>query len=127
MHRFQVALAIAVVTASGAAAQQAAAPTGALMGSITDVATGVPIRATVRIDRPRRAVRADSAGHFVFPDLPAGRVQLHATFLGYESIDTAVVVRSNDTVTVTLRVRMLPQSLAPVRTVAKSPERVRFE
>jgi len=97
------------------------------MGSITDVATGVPIRATVRIDRPRRAVRADSAGHFVFPDLPAGRVQLHATFLGYESVDTAVVVRSNDTVTVTLRVRMLPQSLAPVRTVAKSPERVRFE
>jgi hypothetical protein len=128
MHRIPAALVIVVAAVSGVAAQQpAAARTGALAGSITNVATGAAVRATISIERPRRAVRSDSTGRFLFRDLPAGRVRLQATSLGYESTDTVIVVRASDTVTVTLRVRMLPQSLAPVRTVAKSPERLRFE
>jgi hypothetical protein len=133
MHQIPATLVTVVLAASSvvaqqpAAARQAAPPGGALAGSIADIATGTPVRATVTIERPRRAVRADSAGRFMFRDLPSGRVRLQATSFGYEPVDTVVVIQSSDTVTVTLRVRVLPQSLAPVRTVAKSPERLRFE
>jgi hypothetical protein len=133
MHRTPATLVTVVLAASSvvaqqpASARQAAPPAGALAGSIADIATGSPVRATVTIERPRRTVRADSAGRFMFRDLPSGRVRLQATSFGYEPTDTVVVIRSSDTVTVTLRVRVLPQSLAPVRTVAKSPERLRFE
>ena len=133
MHRIPATLVTVALVASSVAAQQpavvrqASPAAGTLTGVIADVATGAPIRATVTIERPRRAVRADSAGRFVFRDLPAGRVRLQAASFGYEPADTVVVIRSGDTVTVALRVRVLPQSLATVRTVAKSPERLRFE
>ena len=107
--------------------RQASVATGWLTGSVTDVASGTPIRADVTIDRPRRGVRTDSTGRFAFRDIPTGRVRLRATAFGYEPADTSVVVLAGDTVRVSLRVRVLPQSLAPVRTVAKSPERARFD
>ena len=128
-----VVIAVSSATASSVAAQQPGAarqvpsPVGFLGGSVTNMATGAPLRADVTIDRPRRGVRTDSAGHFAFRDLPAGRVLLHVNAFGYERVDSTIVVRASDTVTVAFRLRMLPQSLAPVRTVAKSPERVRFD
>jgi hypothetical protein len=126
--------AITVVTSAPAvrvAAQQpvprSTSPTGMLAGSITNVATGAAVRAEVTIDHPRRSTRADSTGRFVFRDVPAGRVRVRAIHFGYEPGDTSLVVRGGDTVTVSFRLRMIPQSLATVRTVAKSPERTRFE
>ena len=101
--------------------------TGVIVGSIVTTGTGEPVRADVTIERPRRAVRTDSMGHFAFRDLPAGRVRLRAVSFGYEPIDTTVTVRPRDTTVVALEARRLPQSLAPVRTVAKSPDRARFE
>ncbi len=100
---------------------------GSLTGAVTNVATGDAVRAEISIDRPRRSVRADSAGRFAFRDIPAGRVRLRAISFGYEPADTMVVVRGGEVVTVSLRLRMVPQSLAAVRTVAKSPERTRFD
>jgi hypothetical protein len=37
------------------------------------------------------------------------------------------MIHGGEVVTVSLQLRMIPQSLAAVRTVAKSPERIRFE
>jgi hypothetical protein len=137
MRRPWVALVTSIVVssarASSGAAQEAQPPrqappsTGVIAGSVTNGANGAPIRADVTIDRPRRAVRSDSVGRFVFRDVPARSVRLRAVAFSYEPVDTTVLVAAGDTVRLALRLRMLPQSLAPVRTVAKSPERTRFE
>ena len=109
------------------AQQPLARQTGTLVGSVTNVASGAPVRADLTIDRPRRGTRADSTGRFIFRDIPAGRTRLRVVSFGYEPIDTTLTIHVGDTVTVTLRLRFLPQALAPVRTVAKSPERTRFD
>ena len=137
MRLFPTALVTAVTVIAGAVGaravaqqptpRQASAALGSLTGTVTNTTTGSPVRADVSIDRPRRSVRADSAGRFVFRDIPAGRVRLRAISFGYEPADTMVVARGGELVTVSLRLRMVPQSLAAVRTVAKSPERTRFE
>lgn len=85
------------------------------------------MRADLTIDRPRRATRSDSTGRFTFRDIPAGRTRLRAVSFGYEPFDTTVTIRGGDTLTITLRLKFVPQALAPVRTIAKSPERTRFE
>ena len=123
---------VASAASARAAAQQpsprqAAIAAGVLTGTVTNTATGGPVRADVSIDHPRRTVRADSTGRFTFRDVPAGRVRLRAVSFGYEPADTVVVIHGGETVLVVLQLRMIPQSLAAVRTVAKSPERVRFE
>ena len=136
MRRHQAALVIAVlitsVPQSGALAQgvtsrQAAEVPGTVVGTLRTADTNEPIRADVTLERPRRSARTDSTGRFVFRDVPAGRVRLRTASFGFEPVDTTIVVVSSDTMTMTLRVRRLPQSLAPVRTIAKSPERLRFE
>jgi hypothetical protein len=139
MRLTPAALVIAVLAASSTPAtrvwgqdvptarRQQAIATGTISGSVTSATSATPIRADVSIDRPRRAVRTDSIGRFMFRDVPAGRVRLRAAAFGYAAADTTVVVLEGDTLTVDLALRMVPQSLAPVRTVAKSPERTRFE
>src|SRR5678809_1749187 len=57
-------------------APRPATAVGSLTGTVTNTTTGSPLRAEVSIDRPRRSVRADSAGRFAFRDIPAGRVRL---------------------------------------------------
>jgi hypothetical protein len=109
------------------ARRQVAPPAGSLTGTVTNSATGTPVRADVSIDRPRRTIRADSTGRFTFRDVATGRVRVRAISFGYEPADTVVVIRGGEVVTVSLPLRMIPQSLAAVRTVAKSPERTLFE
>src|SRR5690349_3279227 len=132
-HAFVSAAVIVASSAIGVSldAQQPqsrqAAVTGVLAGSVTNASSGAPIRAEVTIDRPRHSVRADSAGRFRFRDIPAGRIRVRAISFGYEPADTTVTIPGGDTLSLDLRLRFIPQSLAPVRTVAKSPERTRFE
>ena len=113
----------------GSAQQPAVRPpsVGVIAGSLTNAATGAGVRADVTIDRPRRGVRSDSAGRFVFHEAQPGRVRVRAVSFGYEPVDSIVTVVAGDTVRLALRLRVLPQTLAPMRTVAKSPERARFE
>lgn len=133
MRLTQAALVTAVVFASSArvvgvgAQQPTVRQTGSLVGSVTNVGSGAPVRADLTIDRPRRATRSDSTGRFTFRDIPAGRTRLRAVSFGYEPFDTTVTIRGGDTLTITLRLKFVPQALAPVRTIAKSPERTRFE
>ena len=133
MRLTAIALVTALTLVAGAspiptAAQQSPArpvpsAVGSLTGAVTNGATGDPLRAEISIDRPRRSARTDSVGRFAFRDIPAGRVRLRAISFGFEPADTLVVVRGGEVVTVSLRLRAVPQSLAEVRTVAKSPER----
>ncbi|HUQ82922.1 MAG TPA: carboxypeptidase regulatory-like domain-containing protein [Gemmatimonadaceae bacterium] len=113
----------------GFAQQSAAHPpsAGVIAGSLTNSANGAAVRADVTIDRPRRGARSDSAGRFIFHDAQPGRVRVRAVSFGYEPVDSIVTVVAGDTVRLALRLRVLPQSLAPMRTVAKTPERARFE
>jgi hypothetical protein len=133
MRLTQAALVTVVVFASSArmlrvgAQQPAARQTGSLVGSVTNVASGAPVRADLTIDRPRRATRSDSTGRFTFRDIPAGQTRLRAVSFGYEPFDTTVTIHGGDTLTVTLPLKFVPQALAPLRTIAKSPERTRFE
>ena len=110
-----------------APARQGPPAVGTISGSVSNIANGTPVHADVSIDRPRRAVRADSAGRFTFRDVPPGAVRVRAASFGFEPTDTTVLVRAGASLTVTLRMRVLPQSLAPVNTIAKTPERGRFE
>ena len=137
MRHFAVALIPVVVAATSwvttvaraqqpASARQGPPAFGTINGSVSNTANGNPIRADVSIDR-RRVVRADTAGRFTFREVPVGTVRLRATSFGFEPIDTTVTVHANATLTVALRMRVLPQSLAPVNTIAKIPERGRFE
>src|SRR5690349_7836580 len=109
------------------APRQATAAVGSLTGAVTNAATGDPLRAEISIDRPRRSVRTDSAGYFAFREIPVGRIRLRAISFGFTPADTVVIVRGGEALTVSLRLRAVPQSLAEVRTVAKSPERTRFD
>jgi len=136
MRLTSTALVTAVTVVAGAVGARAVAQqpaprqataVGSLTGTVTNTTTGSPLRAEVSIDRPRRSVRADSAGRFTFRDIPAGRVRLRAISFGFEAADTLVVVRGGEIVTVSVRLPAIPQSLAEVRTVAKSSERTRFD
>ena len=111
--------------ASGASAQQPAA--GSLSGTVVNAATGAPVRAELATDRPRRAVRTDSAGRFALGQLAPGQVRLRVSAFGYAPIDTSVAIRSGEPTVLTLALRAAPHALAPVVTTAKHPERIRFE
>ena len=124
------ALVIAVVAVSSVASSanaQSQSGTGTLAGSVIDAATGAPVRAELSIDRPRRAVRVDSAGRFTFRLVAAGRLRLRVNAFGYAPTDTSIVIRANETTSLELTLRAVPQALAPVVSVAKPPDRVRFE
>lgn len=135
-----VVLAIAVVVVSSVAAagamrsdalaQQPAVPqrtsTGTLIGLVTETA-GALLGAEVSVESPRRTVRTDSAGRFVIRELPAGTIRVRFIALRHESVDTTVTITSGDTTRLTVTLRVTPQSLAPVRTIAKSPARERFQ
>src|SRR5688572_31263845 len=114
-----------VSSAASSAAQQPAA--GTLTGSVSSAGTGAPVRAEVTIDRPRRAVRTDSTGRFSLGQVSPGRVRLRVAAFGHAPADTSIDVRSGEATVVTLQLRAVPQSLAPVVSVAKHPDRIRFE
>jgi len=130
MRSLFVPLVIAVLAVSSVASSaNAQTPSGAgtLTGTVHDQASGAPVRAEVAIDRPRRAVRADSAGRFMFGPVPAGRQRLRVNAFGYAPIDTAVAISAGETTSLELRLRAVPHALAPVVSVAKHPDRARFE
>jgi len=110
---------------SSAVAQQPA--TGSLTGTVSTAGTGGPVRAEVTIDRPRRAARTDSTGRFFVGQVTPGRVRLRVTAFGHAPADTLIEVRSGEVTSIRLQLRVVPQSLAPVVSIAKHPDRIRFE
>ncbi|MGE7774222.1 SusC/RagA family TonB-linked outer membrane protein [Chitinophaga sp. NPDC101104] len=72
-------------------AATAAVPMAAVMtGSVTDDA-GAPIPgASVELRDLRKGTVTDAQGRFRFADVPAGQHSLRVSFIGYETLDTAV-------------------------------------
>ncbi|HOX24926.1 MAG TPA: von Willebrand factor type A domain-containing protein [Candidatus Krumholzibacteria bacterium] len=73
---------------------------GAIRGVVRDAVTGAPIAgATVIADGGSRGTIADSLGVFVFTGLVPGEHTLEVSFLGYETVTTALTVVAADTAT----------------------------
>ena len=87
------------------AANTAAAQTGVVSGSVTDANTGRPLQQVrVQIVGNQQAVTAtDPSGRFLIRNVPVGDVTLRVQQLGYRPETRPITIKSNDTVTVDLR------------------------
>ena len=87
------------------AANTAAAQTGVVSGSVTDANTGRPLQQVrVQIVGNQQAVTAtDPNGRFLIRNVPVGDVTLRVQQLGYRPETRPITIKSNDTVTVDLR------------------------
>ena len=92
-----------------------------VMGAVLDVANGEPVPyATVALLGTDHARFADSAGHFRLARLRPRAYRLRARQIGYEPVDTTVVVGPGPTaVTVTLRMHRVPALLGAVTITAR--------
>ncbi len=100
--------------------------TARLTGTVTEAATGVPISAELLIEG-RAGVRTDTAGHFRLDSVPVGRLVVQVRALGFLALAHEMEVRDGSNAPVAIRLVRLPSTLTSVRTVARSPERERFE
>ena len=67
--------------------------TGAVVGQVTDSASGSPIvGATVVVERTRQSGVTDAAGRYRITRIPAGTYTLRARFIGYRPVGGSVVV-----------------------------------
>jgi TonB-dependent receptor-like protein/carboxypeptidase family protein len=124
LRRAAALVALVFALAPHAGAQQGSAR---LSGTVIDSASLAPLRAEVSLDRPRRLTRADSLGRFVFNGLGAGEVTVRARAFGYEPLITTARLDGDGETTITIRLRVSPRALETVRTIAKAPDRERFE
>ena len=61
--------------------------TRSIRGTVVDVASGYPIAyaSVALLGRPRTGAITDSSGHFIIKNVPVGRHDIQASFVGYES------------------------------------------
>lgn len=61
--------------------------TQSIRGTVVDVASGYPIAyaSVALLGRPRTGAITDSSGHFIIKNVPVGRHDIQASFVGYES------------------------------------------
>ena len=100
---------------------EAADSSRVVTGAVLDVANGEPVPyATVALLGTDHARFADSAGHFRLARLRPRAYRLRARQIGYEPVDTTVVVGPGPTVvTVTLRMHRVPALLGAVTITAR--------
>jgi TonB-dependent starch-binding outer membrane protein SusC len=105
--RTTVAVALALVCASGVSAQA----TGSIVGSVVDRQTMAPVEgAHVQVLGTDAAVLANREGRFVLPRVPVGTVTLRVRSIGYASAEQTVTV--GDGATVTQDIQLQPQAVA---------------
>ena len=105
--RITMAVALVLFGLGPAAAQE----TGAIMGTVTDVETGVPLEGTrVLLQGQRQETFTNSAGRFLFPGVTPGEVTVEVQRLGYGSAEEAVTVTAGSTETVNFELQ--PQAVA---------------
>src|SRR5690242_9269389 len=86
--------------ASGVAIAQ---PAGTLAGSFFDQTGGALASVTVDLRGPVvRAGHSDTAGRFVFRDLPPGDYDLRAALAGFDAIHRAIRIESGKTLGLSL-------------------------
>ena len=107
-----------------------AAQGGVIAGRVvtrTDSVAIVPLAgARASIVEPARAAVTDDSGRFVITDVPAGRRLLRVSHSGFRAVERAAEVVAGDTLRIELSLTADAQRLAPVRTVARSPDAEAF-
>jgi TonB family protein len=87
---------------------------GDITGTVTDT-TGIPLfGAEISISTTRGQVFSDERGNFLFGGVPAGPLTLNARRLGFAPTQVDVIVSQGSTATVTLRMKQVVATLAPV-------------
>lgn len=106
------------------------AATGVVAGAVTtrpDSGAAIGVTgATVSIVSAAIAATTAADGSFVLSNVPAGRQVIRVRRAGYRSLEREVAVAAADTVRVDIVLQPDAQRLAPVHTVARSPEAVAF-
>lgn len=105
-------------------ADVAPSPVATLRGTVTDAASGTPVRALVTVAPggaatwSSRSLRTDSAGRFIMSDVPAGEVTVTATAFGYRFARQSIRATASDTTDVGLVMTALPHALEALRVTA---------
>lgn len=97
------------------------AQSGRVVGIVTDAGTGGPMPgANVRIQGTTIGAATDLNGRFVLPGVPAGEQTVVASFVGYNSDSTQVVVRPGEEVEVDLALSWLAAETGEVVVTAQA-------
>ena len=92
----------AVLALFGSAATSAAAA-GLIAGTVSSKTTGNALQgASVRLPGLNRATLTDGSGHFEFSDVPAGDVNVVASYSGFEEMSQSVAVTNAGTADLSL-------------------------
>ena len=87
-----------------AGAQQAAAQTGGISGTVTDRASGLPVSAArvQVVGNQNLAANSDDRGRYLIRNIPAGAHSVRVTRIGYRPEVQAVTIPASDTVVVNI-------------------------
>jgi TonB-linked SusC/RagA family outer membrane protein len=119
--RVALTAALTAVVGTGVAGAQA---TGTIVGTVLNAETRVPLpAATVLVTGTQFVATTTADGRFTIRDVPAGAYTLHARLLGFAPLEQPVAVVADDTARVTLTLRAVPYSMAPVVITALGIER----
>jgi len=115
----------ALALATGAVGAQRAAATGSISGTVQD-ADGNPIPdVEISAGLLARTIRSDTAGKFLFANVPAGPLELKLRRLAFAPASVMVEVEPKDTIGVTVTLTVVAQVLNAV-VVQEDAARVRL-
>ncbi len=104
------------------------AQTGAIRGTVRSAGSGEPVgEPVISLIELRRRTTGDSAGAFVFRDVPAGRWSLEVRRIGYRPDSATVTVDAGRETMLEIRLIETPVVLAEVGATARDPHRERFD
>jgi hypothetical protein len=91
------------------------AHSGSLKGGIYDEANQKPLEgANIFIKDLNKGAVTDAFGTFFFPELKSGTYRLSISFIGYETVDTQIVIAENITVELKRSLKQIPINLKDV-------------
>ena len=110
-----IALSALITLATAAGAQ--AGPTGSIVGTITDAASGLPVDgARVAVAATQLAAPTDPRGRYVIRNVPAGQHEVRITRIGYRPASRTITVSVNDSTSLSLTITPSAVELAAVVT-----------
>ena len=102
--------------------------TARLAGTVTDSASGEPLRATVSLAPGGRVTRSDAVGHFAFAAVAPGEVVVTTTAVGYRVTRVTVQLSAGTASTVQVALARAARELEAVRTQAsRTPEQAQAD
>lgn len=109
------ALGLLVIAAPVALSQEPAPATGTIAGQVVNVESREPlIGAQAGVVGTQLRAQAAAEGRFVIRNVPVGSRVVRVQLIGYAPIEQAVDVAAGGTATVTIAMKTLPYSVAPV-------------